>query len=235
MTSQNASVVGTSKESLSANDPSVKNIVVSQTGNTGSELTSETEKKLNANSSEQSQQDENQLDADNIQDEEEIAELVTDVIKKEPELLQRIMEDEEVRELVMVQQMSYRGPLPPSELLSGYEAFCPGSTDRFIGQLEANQKHQHVMEISVLTAQVEKDKENRKYAFHLTIGALISSVILGLFGHDWLAGTIATTTIIAILATFILNRMPGNGSGDKQKDQKSAEPSPPVKPEEPSE
>lgn len=191
-----------------------------------------TEMKRNESSSELLQPDEDISPVDDIQDEEEIAELVTDVIKKEPELLQRIMEDEEVRELVMVQQMSYRGPLPPSELLSGYEAFCPGSTDRFIGQLEANQKHQHVIEISALSAQVDKDKENRKYAFQLTICALASSVILGLFGHDWLAGTIATTTIIAILTTFILNKMPSNKASDKEQADNGNSPAP-AKPDEP--
>lgn len=186
---------------------------------------------LSENSSEQLQQDAGEVHESNDQDEQEIAGLVTDVIKKEPELLQRIMEDAEVRDLVMVQQMSYRGPLPPSELLSGYESFCPGATDRFIGQLESNQKHQHVMELTALSANIDKDKENRKYAFYLTIASLVISLCLGLFGHDWLAGTIATTTIIVILTIFILNKKPGSESGEKEQVRKGPEPPPPETPD----
>lgn len=145
-----------------------------------------------------------------------IAEIVTDVIKKEPEVLQRIMEDEEVRHMVMVQQKSYRGPLPPSELLSGYEAFCPGATERFIGQLELNQKHQHEMEKLAVSATITRDHENRRYGFNLTCLSLGASVLLGLFGHDVLAGTIATTTIGTILVTFILNRRPNSKQDDKE-------------------
>ena len=147
---------------------------------------------------------------------EAIAEIVTDVIKKEPEVLERIMQDEQVRHMVMVQQKSYRGPLPPSELLSGYEAFCPGATERFIGQLEANQKHQHEMEKLAVSATITRDQENRRYGFALTCLALIASVILGVFGHDFLAGTIATTTIGTILVTFILNRRPNNTRDNKE-------------------
>ncbi len=159
------------------------------------------------------------LEDDGDSGDEAIAEIVTDVIKKEPEVLERIMQDEQVRHMVMVQQKSYRGPLPPSELLSGYETFCPGATERFIGQLEANQKHQHEMEKLAVSATITRDQENRKYGFALTCLALIASVTLGVTGHDILAGTIATTTIGTILVTFILNRRPNNSRDEKEDKQ----------------
>ncbi|EHG9469337.1 DUF2335 domain-containing protein [Salmonella enterica] len=158
----------------------------------------------------------NELEDDDSNQETAIVEIVTDVIKKEPELLQRIMEDEEVRHMVMVQQKSYRGPLPPSELLSGYEAFCPGATERFIGQLELNQKHQHEMEKLAVSATITRDHENRRYGFSLTCFSLSASVVLGILGHDVLAGTIATTTIGTILVTFILNRRPNSEQDDEK-------------------
>lgn len=159
------------------------------------------------------------MEDDGDSGDEAIAEIVTDVIKKEPEVLERIMQDEQVRHMVMVQQKSYRGPLPPSELLSGYETFCPGATERFIGQLEANQKHQHEMEKLAVSATITRDQENRKYGFALTCLALIASVTLGVTGHDILAGTIATTTIGTILVTFILNRRPNNSRDEKEDKQ----------------
>ncbi len=168
-----------------------------------------------SSNSEDSNSTHTELEDDDSNQDTAIAEIVTDVIKNEPELLQRIMEDEEVRHMVMVQQKSYRGPLPPSELLAGYEAYCPGATERFIGQLELNQKHQHEMEKLAVSATINRDQENRKYGFNLTCLSLGASVLLGILGHDILAGTIATTTIGTILVTFILNRRPSKKQDDK--------------------
>ncbi|MBM6634636.1 DUF2335 domain-containing protein [Leclercia adecarboxylata] len=203
---------GTRSSALSANDTVIEEAEIVEPS-----IDAEA-KKMNSNS-ESFNSSRTDLEDDGNSGDEAIAEIVTDVIKKEPEVLERIMQDEEVRHMVMVQQKSYRGPLPPSELLSGYEAFCPGATERFIGQLEANQKHQHEMEKLAVSATITRDQENRKFGFALTCLALVASVTLGVTGHDFLAGTIATTTIGTILVTFILNRRPNNSKDDKEEPQ----------------
>ncbi len=203
---------GTRSPALSANDTVIEEAEIIEPS-----IDAKAEK-MNSNS-ESFNNSHTDLEDDGDSGDDAIAEIVTDVIKKEPEVLERIMQDEQVRHMVMVQQKSYRGPLPPSELLSGYEAFCPGATERFIGQLEANQKHQHEMEKLAVSATINRDQENRKYGFALTCLALIASVTLGVTGHDFLAGTIATTTIGTILVTFILNRRPSNSRDDKEDEQ----------------
>ncbi|WP_288456788.1 DUF2335 domain-containing protein [uncultured Enterobacter sp.] len=203
---------GTRSSALSANDTVIEEAEII-------DPSIDAEAKKTNSSSESSNSSHTELEDDGDSGDEAIAEIVTDVIKKEPEVLERIMQDEEVRHMVMVQQKSYRGPLPPSELLSGYEAFCPGATERFIGQLEANQKHQHEMEKLAVSATITRDQENRKFGFALTCLALTASVILGVADHDFLAGTIATTTIGTILVTFILNRRPNNSKDDNEEQQ----------------
>lgn len=203
---------GTRSPALSANDTVIEEAEIIPPS-------IDAEAKKTSSNSESSNNSHTDLEDDGDSGDEAIAEIVTDVIKKEPEVLERIMQDEQVRHMVMVQQKSYRGPLPPSELLSGYEAFCPGATERFIGQLEANQKHQHEMEKLAVSATITRDQENRRYGFALTCLALIASVTLGVAGHDILAGTIATTTIATILVTFILNRRPNNSRDDKEDKQ----------------
>lgn len=74
-------------------------------------------------SSNDSQRELEPLEEAEAVDDEEIEELagqVTKVIKKEPELLERIMDDDQVRKMVMVRQSSYySGPLPPYEIMQG--------------------------------------------------------------------------------------------------------------------
>lgn len=176
-------------------------------------------------------------DVEDVEDEEieELAGQVTKVIKKEPELLERIMDDEQVRKMVMVRQSSfYSGPLPPFEIMRGYEEHCPGATKQFIDMLENNQTHDNRMHEKVVDATIERDKENRKYAYYLTIIALIIAAVLGLFGHDWLGGIIGSTTILTILATFILNKLP-SGEKNKKDDAVAEGPKPPAKPSDPEE
>lgn len=151
------------------------------------------------------------LDADR---EEEFVEIVSDVIKKDPEVLERIMDDEDVQRMIMVRQQ-FSGPLPPPSLIAGYEKFCPGATDRFLGHLESNQAHVQKLESTALNANINKDVDNRRYGYHLTILSLVSVLVLGVTGHDFLAGTIGTTTIGTILAMFILNKPP------KEKDEEN--------------
>ncbi|EKP1098577.1 DUF2335 domain-containing protein [Enterobacter hormaechei] len=183
-------------------------------------------------SSNDSQRELEPLEEAEAVDDEEIEELagqVTKVIKKEPELLERIMDDDQVRKMVMVRQSSYySGPLPPYEIMQGYEEHCPGATKQFIDMLETNQTHNNRMHEKAVDATIERDKDNRKYAYSLTIIALIIVAVLGLFGHDWLAGIIGSTTILTILATFILNKLPSTSGEKKDSSKPPQAPKPPA-------
>ncbi|WP_261246181.1 DUF2335 domain-containing protein [Serratia fonticola] len=160
----------------------------------------------------------------------ELDSLVTDVIKKDPELLERIMEDSEVRK-VMISRSVFQGPLPPPTIMVGYEKILPGATDRLITLVENQQAHRHQMEVDSLKLErtavektFERDKVNGRHAFWLALVALVASLVLGATGHDTLAGWLGTTTIATILVVFVLNRYPDfmNRQSDKE-DNKDTE------------
>lgn len=145
---------------------------------------------------------------------EELVNRVTNVIKKDPDLLERIVEDKEVRR-VMVSRSVFQGPLPPPSILEGYEGLLPGATNRLISLVESQQAHRHLMESENLKLErtavegsINRDVINGKHAFWLAFFVLASCLVLGITGHDTLAGIFGTTTIATILVVFVLNKFP---------------------------
>jgi hypothetical protein len=56
----------------------------------------------------------------------------------------------------------------------------------------------------------ERNTAEKGRHFHLGLALTIllsgAGVLLGLKGHDWLAGIICTTTIVAVVTIFVLQR-----------------------------
>lgn len=133
------------------------------------------------------------------------------VIKSLPKEKQEVL----VAEIMRIQSLS--GPIPPPEIMQGYENILKGSADRILSMAENQATHRMEIEKSVV-----KRSLNQK-TFGLIMGSVIALVILGItvyfavLGLVWLAGVLATTTFVAALTILILGRTPSN------KDDKEAE------------
>lgn len=133
------------------------------------------------------------------------------VIKSLPKEKQEVL----VAEIMRIQ--SFSGPIPPPEIMQGYENILKGSADRILSMAENQATHRMEIEKSVV-----KRSLNQK-TFGLIMGSVIALVILGItvyfavLGLVWLAGVLATTTFVAALTILILGRTPSN------KDDKEAE------------
>lgn len=119
-----------------------------------------------------------------------------------------------VAEIMRIQ--SFSGPIPPPEIMQGYENILKGSADRILSMAENQATHRMEIEKSVV-----KRSLNQK-----TLGLIMGSVILVILGITvyfavlglvWLAGVLATTTFVAALTILIWGRTPSN------KDDKEAE------------
>ena len=53
-----------------------------------------------------------------------------------------------VRAVARVIQSEFRGPIPPPEIISGYEAIIPGAADRILAMAEKQSQHRQEMEKS---------------------------------------------------------------------------------------
>ncbi|WP_157975316.1 DUF2335 domain-containing protein [Photorhabdus sp. CRCIA-P01] len=98
--------------------------------------------------------------------------------------------------------------LPDSEILRLYEQHTKGAADRFITLIEQQQRYRHEMEKVALEQMVRKSIRGQNYGLLLTFISLFVALILGLNGHNWLAGIIGSGTVTTILIIYVLNINP---------------------------
>lgn len=107
-----------------------------------------------------------------------------------------------------MEQKAYSGPIPPPEDFAGYEDVVKGSAHRILRMAEENANHRIDMEKNIL----EKDYNLKRLGYIsgacLVILFGVFSFILGLYGHDELAGKIGVTTVVAVAIIFVLNKLP---------------------------
>ena len=83
--------------------------------------------------------------------------------------------------------------------------------------VERDAAHQHSLDLQIvqqkskmLDCKTSLAARGQWIGLALTIFLSGAGVLLGLKGHDWLAGTICTTTIVAVVTIFVLQRKIGD-------------------------
>lgn len=115
----------------------------------------------------------------------------------------------------ITQIQSFSGPIPPPEIMQGYENLLPGSANRILTMAENQSAHRIDMEKSIV-----KRSLNQK-TFGLIMGDVLALVILGvvvyfaILGLVWLAGVLATTSLLGVLIVLFLGKTP-NGKDDQE-------------------
>lgn len=117
-------------------------------------------------------------------------------------------QQQEIREVITM-AVSFQGPLPHPALLEQYGRIVPDAPERIIALLEKQTEHRIAMESALVNGRVSLSKVGQRMAFALSLFFGSIAAALGYYGHDWLAGTIATTTIVGLAVVFVLGKEPG--------------------------
>lgn len=137
------------------------------------------------------------------------------------EILESIPEEEKRdkarRILCRIERSSFSGPIPHPELLRGYDSVVAGSADRILKMAENQQAHRINIEKTIVNSKTNESIRGQTWGGILVLLLIAATVILGLFGHDILAGTIGTTTILGIGTIFVLNKTTDKESEKKNK------------------
>ncbi len=144
------------------------------------------------------------------QEPEKIAADVVEVIEKVNPLIRAlpIAQQREVRQIVTT-AIAFQGPLPPPEMLEHYGKLIPNGPERMMALLEKQTDHRIAMETKLVNGRVSVTRTGQWMAFVLSVFFGSTAAFLGINGHEWLAGTIATTTIIGLAVVFVLGKEPG--------------------------
>ncbi len=86
-------------------------------------------------------------------------------------------------------------PLPPPEVLEKYAEIDPSFPERLMQMVEKEQRHRH--RITFL---------GELFGFVVVIGGFVSAIVLGLYGKEWLAGTIGLGAISSMVGAYFYGK-----------------------------
>lgn len=127
------------------------------------------------------------------------------LIRKNPELFQNIpkaQREEMVRAVISITRI-HNGPLPPLELIEGYEEVYPGSAKIIFDVFEKQSNHRMKMEDTVITAQQTQSGRGQHYALIIAVLFLAAATVCILQNHDVAGGTLGTIDVLGIVTIFI--------------------------------
>lgn len=102
----------------------------------------------------------------------------------------------------------YSGPLPPAEDYDRYEHTLPGAANRILEMAEKQLEHRLNNENKIIDNTIKQTNRGQIFGASVSFFGLIVSFILGMYGHDILAGSIGVTTVISLAVLFVTNREP---------------------------
>lgn len=146
--------------------------------------------------------------------------------------------DGEVKENIEIsRQVTFArsAPLPPPQEFEGFERILPGSAERILNMAEAQQFHQHHMEIQSLSidklrieASIHDNEhmhalEKRGQWFGLIIAIILifAGLSFGLMSYPTSGTLIITTCLVGLVAVFVIGRKLNNA--DKLEQQENSD------------
>lgn len=105
--------------------------------------------------------------------------------------------------LMIIRQESFAGPIPPPQVLQGYETILPGSADRIIKMAENQQQHRINIEDKAVSGQVGNTRRGQVFAFIVFILCVLVGLVFAYLDMKVFAGIFLTGTMVTVVALFI--------------------------------
>lgn len=97
-------------------------------------------------------------------------------------------------------------PVPPAELLEGYNRSIPDGGNRLFSLIERQSSHRQELELMAVQTQCKATLRGQWAAVAMTLVLSAIGVYFGVNGHDKISATIFASTIIAVATLFIVGR-----------------------------
>lgn len=106
-------------------------------------------------------------------------------------------------------RQTFSGPLPRPADFKAYKEVLSNAPERILLMAEKQQQHRIDSEKRIIKADIRESIFGQVFAVLLVVLFLAAAVYLGINGHDWLAGIVATLSA-TISAIFYLKSTPSN-------------------------
>lgn len=121
------------------------------------------------------------------------------------------LKNEEVKQVVktVIQEIEFSGPMPPPNILKGYEEILEGSADRILSMAERQSMHRQQMEKRMITAEARDGLLGILFGFALGGGCIAAAIIMVLIYPEAagvISGAVLGSTGVASIAITSINR-----------------------------
>lgn len=106
-------------------------------------------------------------------------------------------------------RQTFSGPLPRPADFKAYKEVSSNAPERILLMAEKQQQHRIDSEERIIKADIRESIFGQVFAVLLVVLFLAAAVYLGINGHDWLAGIVATLSA-TISTIFYLKSTPSN-------------------------
>lgn len=108
--------------------------------------------------------------------------------------------------VVRVSQSSFRGPLPPPEILAHYNEVVKDGAERIMKMAENQATHRMTLENKAITSQLSQSMKGQIFGFIIALLLISSSVYLAVSGSQGLAKILGGSTILGLVAIFVTGK-----------------------------
>lgn len=128
--------------------------------------------------------------------------------------------DSHVKQVIAKIQSEFSGPIPPPNIIKGYEEVLPGSANRILEMAEKQAEHRQKMEFTMIHTESRDSLLGILFAFVLGIGCIVASIIMVIMvpqNAGAISGAlIGVTGIGSIITAFIKTTRSGYSHSEKQ-------------------
>lgn len=125
----------------------------------------------------------------------------TDRMEQEEPVPQHPQLPDDLHKLLL--QASWEGPLPPPQILEGYESIVPGAADRILRMAEAQSESRLQIETTIVTG------DSRRAYLGIVAGFILSMVVIGggiyliATDHDWAGACLIGLNLVGLAGVFV--------------------------------
>ena len=110
------------------------------------------------------------------------------------------------RDTALISAQEFSGPIPPPNILRGYEDICEGAANRIISMAEKQEKHRHEMERKGQKGIFISEYLGALFAFVVSLVAIASAIFCIIKGHSITGTIIGAFPLSSIVLYFIRGR-----------------------------
>lgn len=96
----------------------------------------------------------------------------------------------------------HQGPLPPPEILKGYDTVKPGTSDLIIGMAQKEQEQRHKIETFSIEGEFKYASRGQIAGFIIAIVAIGTSGLVVAMGQPW-GAAISFTALASLIGKFV--------------------------------